>query len=90
MNHSVKDNMGRPVVVVTGIGIVTSLGEGKEDNWSSLTSGLSGVRKISRFSTDELRTQIAGIIDWECDKQYFPPSHSLALARKTVNEAIAQ
>jgi 3-oxoacyl-[acyl-carrier-protein] synthase II len=90
MNHSVKDHMGRPVVVVTGIGIVTSLGEGKEDNWSSLTSGLSGVRKISRFSTDELRTQIAGIIDWEGDKQYFPPSHSLALARKTAKEAIAQ
>ena len=62
MSQSAKDHMGRPIVVVTGIGIVTSLGEGKEDNWRNLTSGVSGVRKITRFPTDELRTQIAGTI----------------------------
>ncbi len=42
--------MGRPIVVVTGIGIVTSLGEGKEDNWRNLTSGASGVRTNSPLS----------------------------------------
>jgi len=90
MNSSFKDHMGRPIVVVTGVGLITSLGEGKEDNWRSLTSGLSGVRKISRFSTEGLRTQIAGIIDCEVGEHYFPPTHSLALARKTATEAIEQ
>ena len=33
------DHLGRPVVVVTGIGIVTSLGVGKQDNWAALTAG---------------------------------------------------
>jgi 3-oxoacyl-[acyl-carrier-protein] synthase II len=82
--------MGRPVVVVTGIGIVTSLGEGKEDNWRKLTSGVSGVSRIDRFPTDGLRTQIAGLIDWAGEGPYCSPVHSLALARKSAVEAIAQ
>jgi 3-oxoacyl-[acyl-carrier-protein] synthase II len=90
MAQNAKDHMGRPVVVVTGIGIVTSLGEGKEDNWRNLTSGVSGVRKITRFPTDELRTKIAGIIDWQGEGQYCAPIHSLTLARKSATEAIAQ
>ncbi len=28
-----KDSADRPVVVVTGMGIVTSLGAGKTENW---------------------------------------------------------
>ena len=31
-----KDKMGRPLVVVTGLGVVTSLGAGKTDNWAKL------------------------------------------------------
>jgi 3-oxoacyl-[acyl-carrier-protein] synthase II len=90
MSQTSKDHMGRPTVVVTGIGIVTSLGEGKEDNWRNLIAGQSGVRAISRFTTDELRTRIAGLIDWEGDERFFAPAHSLALARKSAIEAIAQ
>jgi 3-oxoacyl-[acyl-carrier-protein] synthase II len=90
MGQSAKDHMGRPIVVVTGIGIVTSLGEGKEDNWRNLISGESGVRKITRFPTDELRTQIAGTIPWAGEGRYCAPVHSLNLARKSATEAIAQ
>ncbi len=90
MGQSVRDHKGRPIVVVTGIGIVTSLGEGKADNWRKLTTGTSGVRKISRFSTEGLRTEIAGLVDWTGEGQYCAPLHSLALARKSAVEAIAQ
>lgn len=90
MNQRTKDHLGRPIVVVTGIGIVTSLGEGKEDNWHALTAGSSGIRKISRFPTDGLRTQIAGIIPWQGDGEYFAPRHSLNLARCSATEAIEQ
>jgi 3-oxoacyl-[acyl-carrier-protein] synthase II len=47
-----KDRMGRPVVVVTGAGVVTSLGAGKDENWAKLTAGQSGIRAITRFPTD--------------------------------------
>lgn len=90
MSHSTKDHMGRPVVVVTGIGIVTSLGEGKEDNWNALIAGKSGISKISRFPTEGLRTQIAGTIPWKGDGLFFPPEHSISLAKKSAAEAIEQ
>src|SRR5438552_3113228 len=62
--NSARDKSGRPVVVVTGMGVVTSLGSGKADNWTKLTAGVSGIRKISRFSTEGLKTVIAGTVDF--------------------------
>ena len=32
------DKNGRPIVVVTGMGVITSLGAGKTDNWAKLTA----------------------------------------------------
>ena len=90
MSQSLKDHKGRAIVVVTGIGIITSLGEGKEDNWQNLTNGVSGIRKIDRFPTEGLRTQIAGVVPWEGKQRYCAPIHSLGLARKSAAEAITQ
>jgi len=64
MSRSVQDHKGRPIVAVTGIGIVTSLGIGKEDNWKKLTAGESGIHEITRFPTEGLRTKVAGTIDF--------------------------
>ena len=61
---SPKDKQGRPTVVVTGLGVITSLGAGKDDNWAKLTAGESGIRNISRFPTDGLKTRIAGTVDF--------------------------
>jgi 3-oxoacyl-[acyl-carrier-protein] synthase II len=61
---STKDKAGRPIVVVTGLGVVTSLGAGKTDNWAKLSAGASGIRAITRFSTDGLKTRIAGTVDF--------------------------
>ena len=84
-----KDKMGRPIVVVTGLGVVTSLGAGKADNWAKLTSGESGIKTITRFPTDGLKTRIAGTID------YLPPQQTAAaltesFAKLAAEEAIAQ
>lgn len=62
--RSMTDSFGRPVVVVTGIGIVTSLGVGKDENWAALTAGRSGIHPITRFPTDHLNTRIAGTVDF--------------------------
>src|SRR6185437_9809585 len=68
-----KDKAGRPVIAVTGMGVVTSLGVGKSDNWAKLTAGQSGIRRISRFPIDSLKTTIAGTVD-EVYRDYMPPS----------------
>ena len=59
-----RDTFGRPIVVVTGMGIVTSLGAGKADNWKKLTAGESGIRTVTRFPIDGLKSTMAGTVDF--------------------------
>jgi 3-oxoacyl-[acyl-carrier-protein] synthase II len=85
------DHAGRPVVVVTGYGVVTSLGTGKEENWRKLSGGESGIRAISRFATDGLKTRIAGTVDFvPIEPAINAPELSQRLAEIAAEEAIAQ
>ena len=84
------DEKGRPVVVITGIGVVTPLGQGKDDNWQALTSGTSGITQITRFSTEGLSTKIAGSVDCIAVDPLSCQSLALALATESAMEAIAQ
>jgi 3-oxoacyl-[acyl-carrier-protein] synthase II len=90
MHRADLDKQGRPVIVVTGTGIVTSLGQGKEDNWAALTSGRSGIRRISRFPTDGMRTTIAGTVDFVPVDEPSAPALSERLAELVIEEAIAE
>src|SRR4051794_22632719 len=47
-------------VVVTGIGLVSSLGIGTDANWQALSAGQSGVDTITKFDVTAFATQIAG------------------------------
>ncbi|MBX3577172.1 MAG: beta-ketoacyl-ACP synthase [Rhizobiaceae bacterium] len=83
-----KDHLGRPVVAVTGIGIVTSLGVGKADNWSALTSGRSGIHPITRFPVDHLNTTIAGMVDFLPSSGRGSSAHTYELAQTAAREAV--
>src|SRR5215510_922271 len=77
-------------VAVTGIGVVTSLGIGIADNWRKLTAGQSGVRRISRFPTDALRTTIAGTVDFVPVEPFCSTTLAERLADMVAEEAISQ
>src|SRR3979409_1080388 len=47
-------------VVVTGIGLVSSLGIGTEANWAGIKAGQSGNDSITKFDTTQFATRIAG------------------------------
>jgi 3-oxoacyl-[acyl-carrier-protein] synthase II len=47
-------------VVVTGIGLVSSLGIGTDANWQALTAGRSGIETITKFDASGFSTRIAG------------------------------
>jgi 3-oxoacyl-[acyl-carrier-protein] synthase II len=87
---SMRDKAGRPIVVVTGMGVVTSLGVGKAENWKKLTGGESGIRNITRFSTVNLKTTIAGTIDFLDVEPMCAPALSTKLADLAIDEAISQ
>src|SRR4029079_9925406 len=61
---SSHDKNGRPIVVVTGMGVITSLGAGKAENWTKLTAGESGIHRITRFANEGLKTTIAASVDF--------------------------
>jgi 3-oxoacyl-[acyl-carrier-protein] synthase II len=90
MSSTTRDKFGRPIVAVTGMGVVTSLGVGKTDNWAKLTGGISGIRRISRFPTDGLRTAIAGTVDAVYRDDMSSAEVSERVATLAAEEAVAQ
>jgi 3-oxoacyl-[acyl-carrier-protein] synthase II len=85
-----RDKFDRPIVAVTGIGVVTSLGVGKSDNWTKLSGGVSGIKRISRFPTEGLRTNIAGAVNEVYRQDMSPAELSERVALLAGEEAIAE
>ncbi len=50
-------------VVVTGLGVISPVGIGKELFWDALRNGRGGVSRITRFDPSNLPTQIAATVD---------------------------
>jgi 3-oxoacyl-[acyl-carrier-protein] synthase II len=90
MSAAVTDHQGRPLVAVTGLGVVTSLGRGQADNWARLSGGASGIHRITRFPVAGLRTTIAGTVDDLFEGPFAAPQLSEKLALIAAEEAVAQ
>ena len=84
------DSADRPIVVVTGMGVVTSLGAGKAENWKNLTAGKSGIKNITRFATDGLKTRFAGTVDFVLAEPLSSPELSERLADMAADEAVSE
>jgi beta-ketoacyl-acyl-carrier-protein synthase II len=54
------DARGRPRVVITGMGMLSPLGNSVEESWENLLSGVSGITRITQFDAGEFPCQIAG------------------------------
>src|SRR5262249_47838618 len=87
---SLHDQNRRPVVVVTGMGVITSLGAGKADNWKQLTAGASGIHRITRFPNEGLKTTIAGTVDFVPVEPFCSTELGERMATMVAEEAIAE
>lgn len=71
--------MGRRVVI-TGLGVVSSLGNTVEEFWNNIINGRSGISRISKFDVSEYPSQIASEIrDFNPD-EYISPKDAKRLA----------
>jgi 3-oxoacyl-[acyl-carrier-protein] synthase II len=63
MSSSVMSNkVNRRRVVVTGLGMITSLGLDTDTVWANLVEGKNGVRLIDRFDVSNHASRIAGLV----------------------------
>jgi 3-oxoacyl-[acyl-carrier-protein] synthase II len=59
--------------VVTGLGIISPVGNSVDTAWTNLTAGRSGITRISRFDASALSSQIAGEVkDFELSRYLSP------------------
>lgn len=63
---------GKNRVVVTGIGIVSPVGNSRESSWNSIVEGKSGIGKVTLFDPGDCSAQIAGEV------KHFDPTAPLA------------
>ncbi|MCC3381446.1 beta-ketoacyl-ACP synthase II [Paenibacillus farraposensis] len=58
-------------VVITGMGVVSPLGNEVDTLWNNLLKGNSGIRKIDTFEVSDLKSQIAGLVqDFDAEQRW--------------------
>lgn len=71
-------------VVVTGLGIISSLGLNVQETWNNICSGVSGVRQVDEFDASDISTQIAATT------KNFDPSLYLDVKEARILDAFVQ
>lgn len=77
-------------IVITGLGVVSSIGTGKDDFWKALIAGTSGISKISSFDTADYPTHYGGEVkNFVGENKNIGRASNLAIAaaKLAVNDA---
>jgi 3-oxoacyl-[acyl-carrier-protein] synthase II len=76
-------------VVISGIGVTSPLGIGREAYWQSLVAGRSGVRALQGFDRPDFPVRFGGeVVDFD-PKQYVTPRKSLKVMARGIQLAFA-
>ncbi len=65
--------MSKRRVVVTGLGLLTPVGNTVEDSWKNIVAGKSGIAPITSFDASQFSTRISGSVKDFDATQYLPP-----------------
>ena len=78
-------------VVVTGMGLLTSIGNNKDTSWNNLINLKSGIKKIKQFDVSDLPAKIAGYLNNNSqDQTYFNSSAQLDAREIKRNDRFIQ
>jgi len=75
-------------VVITGLGVISSIGIGKDEFWSNLVKGKSGISRIESFDTSNLPNNYGGEVK-EFNAEKFINKHKINLLGRSSQLAIA-
>lgn len=75
--------MEKKRIVITGIGVISPIGIGKEAYWKALSEGRSGFKPVTLFDTSDLKVKLAGEITEFDPKQFFDEVSLINLDRAT-------
>jgi len=75
-------------VVVTGVGLLSSVGIGTEETWRSIREARNGISKIEQFDASEFTTRIAGEVK-EFDPQRYVERKEIKKMGRFIQFAIA-
>lgn len=59
-------------IVITGIGVISALGIGRETFWESCRDARSGIKKIVSFDTSSFKSDVAACVEDFEPKQFMP------------------
>jgi 3-oxoacyl-[acyl-carrier-protein] synthase II len=86
---SPNESQSKRRVVVTGVGIVSPVGVGKDQFWSRLTGGISGVKKVHDFDTSAFTCHHGGEVQEFDVTGFFPRSKARRWDRCTQFAMVA-
>ncbi len=78
-----KSTNQRKRVVITGLGVITCLGQTIDSFWQDLLAGKSGIRRITSFDPDGFPCKIAGEIPEFDPTTYMPAKEARRMARNS-------
>ncbi len=82
--------MGSPSdIVITGLGVFSPIGIGREAFWNALVAGTSGIRPLTAFDTSGLAVRFGGQIPDFDPKQYVRPRKSLKVMSRDIQLGFA-
>ena len=70
---SLEFKLAQRRVVVTGLGIISPVGNTVEDAWRNVLAGQSGIRALSKFDASTFPCQVAGEVHGFDVSAYIPP-----------------
>lgn len=68
--------MARRRVVVTGLGIISPVGNTVQESWNNIVAGKSGIGPITRFDASTFKSRIAGEVKAFDVTAYLPPKEA--------------
>ena len=68
--------MSRRRVVITGLGLISPVGNSVEEGWANLVAGRSGIDNVTRFDASALSCRFAGEVKGFNVEEWIPGKES--------------